>query len=72
VHERQIVLVAVVAVQRVTGQIVTLRSDVRGLGGKGNVVGLDVVMWRSQARLNVIVEYCKEMGSADAVRRVFR
>ena len=54
-----------------TGQIATLRSGVRGLGGEGNVVGLDVVMWRSQARLYVIVEYCKEMGSADAVRLVF-
>ena len=70
-REQQIVLAAVAAVQRVTGQIATLRSGVRGLGGKGNVVGLDVVMWRSQVRLHVIVEYCKVMGSADVVRLVF-
>ena len=55
-----------------TEQIATLHSGVRGLGGKGNVVGLDVAMWRSQERLYVIVEYCKEMDSADAVRLVFR
>jgi hypothetical protein len=71
VCERRIVVVAVVGVWRVTGQIATLQSGVRGLGGKGNVMGLDVVMWRSQERLYVIVEYCKETGSVDAVRPVF-
>jgi hypothetical protein len=69
VHGRRIVLAAV-ALLRVTVQIATLQ-----LGVKGSEVGLGVVMSRTQERLSVIVVYCmgKDLNLRDDVAMpVFR